>query len=57
MSINISGIIIGAACFLIIGVFHVIVIKCEYYFTSKIWPLFLILGLACCVASIFIKDK
>ncbi len=54
--INTSGIIIGAASFLIIGIFHPIVIKCEYYFTSKIWPLFLISGLACCAASVFIEN-
>ncbi|MBR2209459.1 MAG: DUF4491 family protein [Synergistaceae bacterium] len=57
ININLSGIIIGAACFLIIGIFHVIVIKCEYYFTSKIWPLFMILGLICCASSIFIKSE
>jgi len=36
---------IGLAAFVIIGVFHPIVIKAEFYFTCKIWPLFLIAGL------------
>lgn len=52
---NIDGIIIGIASFLIIGIFHPIVIKCEYYFTKKIWPLFLILGVIFVIASLYIK--
>ena len=31
---NINGIVIGAACFMIIGLFHPIVIKAEYYLSS-----------------------
>ena len=42
---NIQGIIIGVVTFLIIGIFHPIVIKSEYYFGKKIWPVFLILGI------------
>lgn len=49
-----SGILIGAISFLVIGIFHPIVIKCEYYFTHRIWPLFLAGGLACCIASLFV---
>ena len=30
-----NGIIIAVLTFLMIGVFHPIVIKCEYYFTCK----------------------
>ena len=41
---NFQGIIVGALAFLIIGLFHPIVIKAEYYFSKKIWPLFLISG-------------
>ena len=37
---NFEGIIIGAAAFLIIGIFHPIVVKGEYYFGAKIWPRF-----------------
>ncbi len=49
---NWSGLIIGAFSFLIIGVFHPIVIKCEYYFTDRIWPLFLAGGLIFCIAAL-----
>jgi hypothetical protein len=42
---NFQGIVIGGAAFLIIGVFHPIVIKAEYRFGTKAWPAFLVLGL------------
>ncbi|MDR1495793.1 MAG: DUF4491 family protein [Clostridiales Family XIII bacterium] len=45
------GILIGAATFLIIGALHPVVIKCEYYFGSKIWPAFLAVGVVCLVFS------
>ena len=44
---NWEGVIIGAAAFIIIGIFHPIVIKSEYHFSKRIWPLFLVLGLSC----------
>jgi len=50
-----SGILIGASAFLIIGIFHPIVIKCEYYFTHKVWPLFLVGGLMFCAAAVFVS--
>lgn len=40
-----KGLIIDLATFIIIGIFHPIVIKAEYYIGKKVWPLFLILGL------------
>jgi hypothetical protein len=39
-----TGIIIGLAAFLSIGVFHPIVIWTEYYFSKRVWPVFLVLG-------------
>lgn len=50
---NVTGIIIGAVSFLIIGLFHPIVIKCEYYFSYRIWPVFLVGGVTCCTLSLF----
>ena len=41
---NFDGIVIGAAAFLIIGIFHPVVIKGEYHFGVKLWPLFALLG-------------
>jgi hypothetical protein len=45
------GIVIGAATFLIIGALHPVVIKSEYHFGVKVWPAFLVVGLACLVLS------
>ena len=52
---NYSGLILGVATFLLIGVFHVIVVKGEYYFSKKIWPLFLATGIASLFISLFIS--
>uniref|UniRef100_UPI0006CFDD4A DUF4491 family protein n=1 Tax=Clostridium sp. NkU-1 TaxID=1095009 RepID=UPI0006CFDD4A len=38
---------IGVGTFLIIGLLHPVVIKAEYYFGGKIWPVFLIAGALC----------
>jgi hypothetical protein len=52
-----NGLIIGIAAFIIIGVFHPLVIWGEYYFSVSIWPLFLALGIILCGASIFIPNN
>ena len=51
------GIIIGVLSFSIIGIFHPIVIKGEYHFGKKIWPVFLILGIAFIVASVYSNNE
>ena len=56
-TMNFYGLIIGIATFLLIGCFHVIVIKGEYYFSKNIWPLFLIVGLGTLILSIFIENS
>ncbi len=53
---NLSGVIIGLATFLIIGLFHPLVIKGEYYFGVKCWWVFLILGIIGVVAAILIHN-
>ena len=53
---NYDGLIIGAVSFLIIGVFHPIVIKAEYYAGKGVWPVFLIVGIACIATSLFISN-
>lgn len=49
-----TGIIIAIGTFLIIGLFHPIVIKTEYYWGTKPWWLFAISGVACVIGSLFI---
>jgi len=55
--LNFQGIIIGIFSFLIIGIFHPIVIKGEYYFSKKIWPMFLLLGIIFIIVSLNIKGQ
>ena len=43
-SYNLTGLVIGISTFLIIGLFHPVVIKCEYYFGTRCWWMFLIFG-------------
>lgn len=57
MDVNFSGIIVGAAVFLSIGICHPITIKLEYYFGRKGWWFFLIAGLVCSVISVFLKNQ
>lgn len=51
-----TGLIIAVSTFLIIGLFHPIVIKTEYYFGTRPWWLFLLLGVACIVLSLLIAN-
>ena len=51
-----TGLAIAVCTFLIIGLFHPIVIKFEYYFGTRQWWLFLLAGIACIVLSICIED-
>ena len=53
---NYLGIIIGISAFLIIGVFHPIVIKSEYYFGKKVWPVFLVSGMFLIATSLLISN-
>ena len=53
---NLNGILIGAASFLIIGLFHPIVIKAEYYFSARCWPWFLLSGLLFLAVSAVVES-
>ena len=49
---NWGGIFPGAASFVIIGVFHPIVIRAEYRFGKGCWPVFLAAGLILAAAAL-----
>ena len=53
---NFEGVILGLAVFLCIGLFHPIVIKAEYYLGVRCWPVFLLVGLAGCIGSLFVEN-
>lgn len=52
-----TGIIIAISTFLVIGIFHPIVIKVEYHTGTRFWWLFLLLGIACIVAALFTSNE
>jgi hypothetical protein len=51
-----TGIIIAVMTFLTIGIWHPIVIKTEYYWGTRPWILYLLVGICCCVAALFIEN-
>ncbi len=54
---NFEGLIIGLATFAIIGAFHPLVIKAEYYFGVKIWWIFALAGVAGIAGSLLIESN
>ena len=56
MELNYYGIVIGLVTFLVIGLFHPLVIKAEYYIGVKSWWLFLLLGIAASAASLLVAS-
>ncbi len=51
-----TGLIIAISTFAIIGFCHPLVIKAEYYYGTRPWAAFLVLGIACIIASLCIED-
>ena len=54
--LHFTGIIIAVCTFLIIGLFHPIVIKVEYHYGTRPWWIFLVLGIASIMSALFISD-
>ena len=52
---NGEGAAVAFASLAIIAAYHPLVIKAEYYFSKKIWPLFAVCGLGGLAASLFLK--
>lgn len=54
--LNFGGLLIGIATFLIIGLFHPVVVKAEYFFGTAIWWIFLAFGLIGTAISLMVSD-
>ncbi|MCM1067214.1 MAG: DUF4491 family protein [Muribaculaceae bacterium] len=54
--LHFDGLLVGLATFLIIGVFHPLVIKGEYYFGSRCRRWFLWAGIVMCVVSLIVSN-
>lgn len=53
---HIGGLVIGICTFLIIGFFHPVVVKAEYYWGTRCWWIFLVLGILGVIGSVIITD-
>ena len=53
---NLVGLLIGISTFLIIGFFHPIVIKSEYYLGTRCWWIFLLLGIVGVIAALIVRE-
>lgn len=53
---NFLGLVIGVCTFLVIGVFHPIVIKSEYYFGTRCWWAFLFAGIAMGIGTLLVTN-
>ena len=54
--ISLGGLFIGICTFLIIGIFHPVVVKAEYYWGTRCWWIFLLLGIVGLIVSVFTPD-
>ena len=52
---NLTGLLVGLATFLVIGLFHPLVIKAEYYIGVKSWVAFAVAGVAFSVGSLLVE--
>lgn len=53
---NYIGIIIGISVFLLIGAFHPIVVKAEYFFGTRCWWIFALVGTVSLITSLFVAN-
>ncbi|MBR1664099.1 MAG: DUF4491 family protein [Ruminococcus sp.] len=53
---NFTGILLAIITFLIIGIFHPIVIWAEYRFSKRIWGVFALAGAVFLIISVFIDS-
>lgn len=53
---HLAGLFIGICTFLIIGLFHPIVVKVEYYWGTKSWWVFLALGVVGVAGSLWVDN-
>lgn len=53
---NLLGLVIGIATFLVIGMFHPLVVKAEYHWGTKSWCIFFGFGILGIAASLMISN-
>ena len=55
-TMNFTGLLVGLSTFLIIGLFHPLVIKAEYYLGTRCWWMFLMAGIVFCALSLVVEN-
>jgi hypothetical protein len=53
---NLGGLVIGLGTFVIIGLFHPLVIKGEYYLGVRCWWIFLVVGIAAIAGALWVEN-
>ena len=53
---DLTGLVIGICTFLIIGIFHPIVIKSEYYWGTRCWWVYLIAGILGVIGAVWVDN-
>ena len=56
MTPHFDGLAVAIVTFLIIGIFHPIVIKVEYHFGTRCWPAFALAGTLVLTAALFVQS-
>ena len=56
MDLQWQGLLLGLSTFLVIGIFHPIVIKTEYYTGTRFWWVFLVVGILGAIGALFIES-
>lgn len=56
LTYHVGGIVIGICTFLIIGFFHPVVVKAEYYWGTRCWWIFLLLGILALAGSVLVDN-
>ena len=56
MELHFNGLLLAVCTFLVIGICHPIVIKAEYYFGTRPWAIFLLIGVGCLVGALFVES-
>ena len=55
-TLNWPGLAVGLCAFLIIGLFHPVVIKTEYHTGTRYWWVFLVVGISAAAAALLVGN-
>ena len=55
-SLHFTGLVLAVGTFLIIGLFHPIVIKIEYHFGTRLWWVFLLAGIGFIATAMIVAN-